>query len=86
MHKHHFMEGSIVALKQKQISRKTGSRKKTSLNEDAIKKIMTQCDFVPDYMPNFKNLLKGESSIHNLKLQKSTGITPDKTAGKCPNP
>ena len=80
------MEGSIVALKQKRINRKTGSRKKTCLNDDAIKKIMTQCDFIPEYTPNFKNLLNGESSIHNLKLQKSTWITPDKTAGKCPNP
>ena len=44
--------------------------KKTPISDDELKKILDKYEFVPDFIPNIRKLLKENQSIHNLKIQK----------------
>ena len=44
--------------------------KKTPISDDELKKILDKYEFVPDFIPNIRRLLKENQSIHNLKIQK----------------
>jgi hypothetical protein len=44
--------------------------KKTPITDDELKKILDKYEFVPDFIPNIRKLLKENQSIHNLKVQK----------------
>ena len=44
--------------------------KKASISDDELKKILDKYEFVPDFIPNIRKLLKENQSIHKLKVQK----------------